>query len=71
MREYRPVSKPPRPRGTIVVDQFDEMSIVRDLTVYEPDGDWHDTGLVDSAGTRLMRRDQTGPIGFLTARLDD
>lgn len=70
MREYRAIPAPRRPRGTVVVDQFDEVAVVRDLTVFEPSEAWSDTGLLDPAGTPLMRRERIGPIGFITRRDD-
>lgn len=70
MREYRAIPRPARPRGAVVLDQFDEMAVVRDVTVYERDDAWTDTGLLDAGGTPLMRRDRLGPIGFV-ARDDD
>ncbi|MBB2959856.1 MULTISPECIES: hypothetical protein [Methylobacteriaceae] len=65
MREYRAIPAPRRPRADIVLDQFDDMAVVRDVTVFEPAGEWRESGLLDASGTPLMRRDRIGPIGFI------
>lgn len=70
MREYRLAPCRPRPQAAIVVDPREEIAVARDLTVFEPDDSWQDTGLLDAGGTPLMRRDRLGPIGF-TARIED
>ncbi|GAA0267322.1 hypothetical protein LNAOJCKE_2999 [Methylorubrum aminovorans] len=68
MREYRAIPATRRPRADIVLDQFDDMAVVRDMTVFEPAGEWQDSGLLDAAGAPLMRRDRIGPIGFIHPR---
>ncbi|MEN3229194.1 hypothetical protein PUR21_16380 [Methylorubrum rhodesianum] len=65
MREYRAIPAPRRPRADIVLDQFDDMAVVRDVTVFEPVGGWRESGLLDASGTPLMRRDRLGPVGFI------
>ena len=70
MREYRLAPQRPCPQAAIVVDPRDDVAVARDLTVFEPDDAWQDTGLLDASGTPLMRRDRLGPIGF-TAPVED
>ncbi|MFC6790590.1 hypothetical protein ACFQE0_13835 [Methylobacterium komagatae] len=70
MREYRLAPLGRRPQAAIVLHPGDDVAVARDLTVFEPDDAWQDTGLLDASGTPLMRRDRLGPIGF-TAQIED
>ena len=66
-REYRPAAAVRRPRADAYPDAYEgeRYAVVRDLTVFEPNGEWTDSGLLDASGAPLMFRDRLGPIGFI------
>lgn len=60
MKQYRAMTKLARANW-----MDDERVNVPSVTVFEPDGDWRETGLYDSAGIPLMSRSTIDPVGFV------
>lgn len=51
----------PKPKSE---DSWEGAPFVPDIRVFEPENTEIDTGLVDTAGTKIIRRTPRGTIGF-------